>query len=90
MKSIKVLHIAECAGGVDKYLSLLMPLLKENNIHQTFICSQNYNAEKYKSYNEKVYVIEMKQSFAPLTLCKNIKTIRRILKQIAKIIYRLR
>lgn len=78
---IKVLHIAECAGGVDKYLSMLMPLLKKNNIQQCFICSQNYDSEKYKLWNEGVFPINMNQSFNPINLWKNIKKIRNILKQ---------
>lgn len=82
MYPIKLLHIAECAGGVDKYLSMLMPLLKEHNIHQYFICSQNYNLKEYKMWNEDIFLTEINQSFNPSILWKKIKEIRKILKRI--------
>lgn len=78
---IIIVHIAECVGGVDKYLSMLMPLLKENNIQQNFICSQDYDSKKYKLWNEKVFTINMNQSFNPSKVLASIKKIRKILKQ---------
>lgn len=82
MNNLKLLHIAECAGGVDKYLSMLMPLLKKENIHQFFICSQNYDYEKYKNWTDEVEVIQMGQSFSPILIWKQIKVIRKIIKKV--------
>ena len=38
---ITVLHIAECAGGVERYLQMLLPRLEAKGFCQFFICSCN-------------------------------------------------
>lgn len=43
---MKILHIAECEG-VGWYLFMLLPLLKQRNQKQYFICSLNYDNETY-------------------------------------------
>lgn len=45
---MKILHIAECAGGVGRYLFMVLPLLKQRNLKQYFICSQNYDNETHE------------------------------------------
>ena len=44
---MKLLHIAECAGGVERYLQLLLPRLEKKGIKQYFICSLNYDESTY-------------------------------------------
>ena len=38
---MKILHIAECAGGVDRYLEMLLPLLQKE-YEQVFVCSHHF------------------------------------------------
>lgn len=40
---MKILHLAECAGGVERYLQMLLPRLEKKGIKQYFICSLNYD-----------------------------------------------
>lgn len=76
---MKILHIAECAGGVDRYLSMLLPLL--NNIHeQVFFCSQHFDVTKYEGIVKSVYQLEMRQTISPLRVLFEVKRIRRIIK----------
>jgi len=35
-KTMRILHIAECAGGVDRYLSMLLPILENHGLTQYF------------------------------------------------------
>lgn len=77
---MNIMHIAQCAGGVDRYLSMLLPLLRQQNIHQTFICSQDYNTEEYLDKVDKVIQLDMGQSLNPITIIKVVIKIRRILK----------
>lgn len=47
MVLMKVLHIAECAGGVERYLQMLLPRLEAKGIKQFLICSRSYEASIY-------------------------------------------
>lgn len=78
---MNIMHIAQCAGGVDRYLSMLLPLLRQQNLHQTFVCSQDYKVEEYTDKVNKVEQINMGQSLNPLTIMRVIIQIRRLVKK---------
>lgn len=69
MRKVRIMHIAECAGGVDRYLEMLLPLL-EKKYEQIFICSQNYDKLKYESIVDCVEQVELKQTFNPMAVIK--------------------
>lgn len=47
MMLMTILHIAECAGGVERYLQMLLPRLEAKEIKQFLICSRSYEASIY-------------------------------------------
>jgi glycosyltransferase involved in cell wall biosynthesis len=53
-----IMHIAECPGGVDRYLTLLLPRLNDE-FENILVCSQNYDVNKWKALVNKVEVIKM-------------------------------
>ena len=77
---MKILHIAECAGGVDRYLSMLLPLLEARGIKQELLCSFNYDKSKYASIVDKVEQMDMKQMFSPFQIVRQVKKIRKFIK----------
>lgn len=77
-----ILHIAECAGGVERYLSMLLPLLEQRNMKQYFLCSQNYDREKYAKIVDGVKQIDLKQSFSPLYAMKKVFEMRNEIKSV--------
>ncbi|RGS00246.1 glycosyltransferase [Phocaeicola coprocola] len=79
---IKLLHIAECAGGVDRYLEMLLPRLEKNGFYQYFICSYNYNVLKYSDFVNGIKQLDLKQTFSPFQIIKKVKAIRNIIKTI--------
>lgn len=78
---MNIMHIAQCAGGVDRYLSMLLPLLRQKNLRQTFICSQDYKSEEYVDKVDEVEQLDMGQSLNPLTIIGSITQIRRLVKK---------
>lgn len=80
---MKVLHIAECAGGVERYLSMLLPLLEKMNVSQYFLCSNNYDKTKFSNIVDGLEQIDLKQSFSPFYVLKKIFQLRRYIKQIS-------
>lgn len=79
---MKILHIAECAGGVERYLSMLLPLLEQRNLKQYFLCSQNYDKEKYEKVVDGVRQIDLKQSMAPWYAIRKVLELRKEIKAI--------
>lgn len=75
-----ILHIAECAGGVERYLQMLMPRLEQRGFRQYFVCSLNYDKHRYQDMVDGVEQIDMRQTFSPLQVVKKIRLIRKIIK----------
>ena len=79
---IRVLHIAECAGGVERYLQMLLPRLEEKGMCQYFICSLNYDKSRYESLVDGVEQMDLKQTFSPVQIVKKVCSIRKSIKRI--------
>jgi len=77
---MKILHIAECAGGVDRYLEMLLPRL-EDECEQIFVCSHHFDTTKYEDKVDIVEQIDMEQTFSPIRIYSQVRHIRRLLKK---------
>ena len=72
---MKITHILECAGGVERYLELLAPRLKKEGFEQTIICSNSVNLDKLKESADACYVTDMRQTFNPVAVIKIIRQV---------------
>ena len=79
---MKILHIAECAGGVERYLQMLLPRLEKKGMKQYFICSRNYDESLYCKIVDGVQQMDLTQSFSPLRVIKKVRAIRREIKKV--------
>ena len=77
---MKITHILECAGGVERYLEMLIPRLKKEGFEQTIICSHSVNLDKLKESVDTCYVTDMRQTFNPIAVAKIIKQVRKAIK----------
>ena len=80
-KKIRVLHIAEAAGGVERYLETLFKYSKDK-VENILVCSQNYDYEKFKKLADRVIVLKMAHDIQPSSDIKVERTLRRIIKQL--------
>lgn len=79
---IRLMHIVECAGGVDRYLRMLTSRLDRNMFEQILICSNDYNKEIYELYVDKVIQIpEMQNSLSIKNDFAAIRKARSIIKK---------
>ena len=81
-QKITVLHIAECAGGVERYIQMLLPRLEKKGFCQFFICSYNYNKTNYQGMVDGVKQMDLKQTFSPLQVLRNVLSIRKYIKKL--------
>lgn len=85
---MKILHIAECTGGVERYLLMLLPRLEKKGIRQSFICSKNYDTTKFENLVDNVKQIDLKRTFSPSEVVRNVCLIRKqILHEHPDIVY---
>lgn len=73
---MKITHIVECAGGVERYLEMLVPRLAKSGIKQTIVCSHSVNADVFGKTVERSFVTDMRQTFNPLAVIKIIRQVR--------------
>lgn len=76
----RVMHLAECAGGVDRYLEMLIPRLHREGVQQILVCSQHYDAEKYRPWCE-VHQVPMSRSFAPWNVRRQVCRVRALIRK---------
>lgn len=74
---MRVMHVAECIGGVDRYLKCL---LKYSNCENIMVLSQLYDVNEYKKLAQHVDVIHMEHSIG-LSALKEAKELRKKVKK---------
>ena len=45
---IRILHVAQAAGGVDRYIRMLLKYLDKEKFENILICSQDFHEEDYR------------------------------------------
>lgn len=80
-KKIRVLHVAEAAGGVERYLETLFKYSRDK-VENILVCSQNYDYEKFKKLADRVIVLKMAHDIELSSDIKVERTLRRIIKQL--------
>lgn len=79
-KKIKVMHVAECVGGVDKYLHCLIKYMDHDKFENIAVLSQLYNAKEYGKLADSVEVLNMAHGMGPKTIA-SAKDIRKLIKK---------
>lgn len=74
---MKIVHVVECAGGVERYLEMLVPRLYAKGISQTLVCSHSVKTDVLSKSVERCIVTDMKQTFNPVAVIRIIKQVRK-------------
>lgn len=61
-KKIKIMHVAQAAGGVDRYLHCLVKYLDHNKFENILVCSQDFKSADYKNIADKFEAVEMQRN----------------------------
>lgn len=80
MKKIRILHVAQAAGGVDRYLQMLLKYLDKNKFENILVCSQDYNKRDYEKLVIAFEQCHMRREIG-LTDIKNIGYVRKLIKK---------
>ena len=79
-KRIKIVHIAQAAGGVDRYLKMLFKYMDSTLFGNILICSDDFKADDYKNIVDDFVHVEMHREISINDLSAAAK-IRKLIKK---------
>ena len=56
---IRILHVAQAAGGVDRYIRMLLKYLDKEKFENILVCSQDFHEEDYRGLVDSFEQVEM-------------------------------
>lgn len=80
---ITIIHIAQCAGGVDTYLRMLMANMDSNKFRHILICSHDFDEKNYVGIADSIIQIDMCNAISLSKDTAAIKEVRKIIKDIS-------
>lgn len=80
MKKIRILHVAQAAGGVDRYIRMLLKYLDKDKFENVLACSQDFHKDNYDGLVDAFEQIEMNRAIGASDL-NSIREVRRLIKK---------
>ncbi len=76
----RILHVAQAAGGVDRYIRMLLKYLDKDKFENILVCSQDFNKDDYVELVDFFEQINMTRAIGGNDL-KSIKEVRDLIKK---------
>lgn len=80
MKKVRILHVAQAAGGVDRYIRMLLKYLDKDKFENVLVCSQDFHEEDYRDLVDSFEQVEMTRAIGGNDL-RAIKEVRTLIKK---------
>ena len=77
---IRILHVAQAAGGVDRYIRMLLKYLDKDKFENVLVCSQDFHKEDYNGLVDYFEQIEMTRAIGVSDL-KATMVVRKLIKK---------
>lgn len=77
---IRILHVAQAAGGVDRYIRMLLKYLDKEKFENILVCSQDFHEEDYRGLVDSFEQVEMTRAIGGNDL-KAIREVRALIKK---------
>ena len=78
----KVMYIVQSAGGVERYIQMLLKYCDKNLYENILVCSYDYKRENYENLVSGFYNVEMCREINLLTDIKAILMVRSLIKKV--------
>lgn len=79
-KIIRILHVAQAAGGVDRYIRMLLKYLDKDKFENILVCSEDFHEPDYRDLVKAFEQIQMTRQIGYKDL-KAIVQVRKLIKQ---------
>ena len=80
MKKIRILHLVQCAGGVDCYLRMLLSFMDKISFEQILVCSKDYKKIDYQFLVDRFIQVDMCNSLSLISDIRAIYLVRGLIK----------
>ena len=80
MRKIRILHVVQAAGGVDRYIRMLLKYLDKEEFENIMVCSQDFHKGDYERLADGFEQIKMNRAIGMSDL-KSIREVRRRIKK---------
>lgn len=77
---IRIMHVAQAAGGVDRYIRMLLKYLDKEKFENILVCSHDFREEDYLGLVDSFEQVEMTRAVGINDL-KAIKAVRNLIKR---------
>lgn len=77
---IRILHVAQSAGGVDRYIQMLLKYMDKDKFENIVVLSQDFEIKDYEGLVENYETIEMHREIG-ISDVKAIKAVRKLIKK---------
>ncbi len=82
MNRIRILHIAQCAGGVDCYIHMLLAYIDRERFENILVCSRDYTKSNYNGIVDEFIQVDMCNSLSLKRDLSAIKRVRSLIREI--------
>lgn len=79
-RKIRILHVAQAAGGVDRYIRMLLKYFDKDKFDNILVCSQDFHREDYDELVDSFEQIEMNRAIGVNDL-RSIGKVRKLIKK---------
>ena len=83
MTKIRIVHVAECAGGVDRYLRMLLTYMNRERFEQTLVCSDDYREEDYRGLTDRFIHVRMQNALSLTADGRAVTEVRKVIRELA-------
>lgn len=77
----RIMHVAQAAGGVDRYLKMLLKYLDNDTYENIMVCSYDYVRSDYNKLTSYFHHVDMGRAISPKSDMKAILEVRKLIKQ---------
>lgn len=77
-KKIRILHVAQAAGGVDRYIRMLFKYMDHDRFENILICSHDFKREDYNGLADAFEYVNMQRKIGKMDLAA-IKEVRKVI-----------
>lgn len=77
---IRILHVAQAAGGVDRYIRMLLKYMDKDKFENILVCSQDFHKEDYKELVDYFEQVQMTRAICGNDL-KAIIAVRKLIEK---------
>lgn len=74
---MKILHVVQCAGGVDRYLRMLLSNMDRERFRHILVCSSDYSPDDYLPLVDAFEQVDMLNALSPRADGKAVVAVRR-------------